>query len=106
MPSKIITDAFVRNVKSPRKDDKHKQLSFIHTLERGLALVLVVSYGGTRTFRVMTYLNGKPRSVKLGTYPGGRAHEDALLVPGLGNPRGKLFGRRYSLSWRAHRSNC
>jgi len=69
MPSKIITDAFVRNVKSPRKDDKHKQLSFIHTLERGLALVLVVSYGGTRTFRVMTYLNGKPRSVKLGTYP-------------------------------------
>ena len=30
-------------------------------------------------------------AVRLG-YPGGRAHEDALLVPGLGNPRGKLFG--------------
>jgi integrase len=38
-------------------------------MERGLALVLVNSYGGSRTFRVMTYKNGKPQSRKLGTYP-------------------------------------
>jgi integrase len=69
MPSKSITDAFVRNVKFPRKDDPHNQLTYIDTLERGLALVLVVSYGGTRTFRVMTYVNGKAQSTKLGTYP-------------------------------------
>jgi len=69
MPSKHITDAFVRNVKPPRKDAEQKQVAYIDTLERGLALVLVVSYGGTRTFRVMTYRNGKPHSIKLGTYP-------------------------------------
>ena len=62
MPSKHITDAFVRNVKRPRKDDLPNQVTYIDTLERGLALVLVVSYGGTRTFRVMTYVNGKARS--------------------------------------------
>jgi integrase len=69
MPSKKITDAFVRTVRFPKKDDKRKQVSYIHTLERGLALKLVVSYGGTRTFQVMTYDNGKAQSRKLGTYP-------------------------------------
>lgn len=69
MPSKSITDAFVRNVKLPRKDERPNQLSYFDTLERGLALVLTVSYGGTRTFNVMTYVDGKPRTRKLGTYP-------------------------------------
>jgi len=69
MPAKRITDAFVRTVKLPRKDDKPNQVAYIHTLERSLALVLVVSYGGSKTFRVLTYRNGKPRSKKLGTYP-------------------------------------
>ena len=75
MPSKSITDAFVRNVKPPRKDDLHKQVTYIDTLERGLALVLIVSYGGTRTFRVMTYVNGKAQSTKLGTYPNMKVKE-------------------------------
>ena len=69
MPSKAITDAFVRNIKLPRKDDKPPQISYIDTMERGLALVLVVSYGGSKTFRVMTYVDGKATSHKLGTYP-------------------------------------
>jgi hypothetical protein len=70
MPKKSITDAFVRNVKLPRKDDDNPpQVAYIDTMERGLALVLVVSYGGSKTFRVLTYRNGKPRSKKLGTYP-------------------------------------
>jgi integrase len=69
MPAKTITDAFVRNVKPPKQSAKHNQTTYIHTLERGLALVLVVSYGGTKSFRVLTYRNGKPHSVKLGTYP-------------------------------------
>ena len=70
MPGQNITDAFVRNAKPPRKDDKRQDV-YIDTLERGLALVLVVSYGGTKSFRVLTYRNGKPHSVKLpgGTYP-------------------------------------
>ncbi len=62
MPSKTITDAFVRNVRAISQ----KQIAYIDTLERGLALVLVVSYGGTKTFRVMTYLNGRAKTRKLG----------------------------------------
>ena len=31
--------------------------------------MLVVSYGGTKTFRMMTYVNGEAKSHKLGTYP-------------------------------------
>jgi integrase len=69
MPAKRLTDSAVRNVKLPSKDDKPNQLTFIDTLERGLALVCVVSYGGSRTFRCLTYRNGKPHSIKLGTYP-------------------------------------
>jgi integrase len=68
MPAKSITDAFVRNVKSPAPISQ-RQITYIDTLERGLALVLVVSYGGTKTFRVLTYRNGKARTLKLGTYP-------------------------------------
>jgi integrase len=68
MPAKNLTDTVVRNLKLPDKNGK-RQVSYIDTLERGLALVLVVSYGGSKTFRVMTYRNGKPHSVKLGTYP-------------------------------------
>src|SRR5262245_21295614 len=79
MPTQRLSDAFVRNVKLP---DPSKggppQVAYIDTRKRGLALVLVVSYGGTKTFRVMTYRDGidregrkirKPHTVKLGTYP-------------------------------------
>jgi integrase len=70
MASKHISDAFVRTVKPPRPDKGDKrQVTYIDTIERGLALVLVVSYGGTKAFRVLTYRNGRPHSVKLGTYP-------------------------------------
>jgi integrase len=69
MPAQSITDTFCRNVKPPRKDDKPNQATYTDTLERGLALVLIVSYGGSKTFRVLTYTNGKPHSRKLGTYP-------------------------------------
>jgi integrase len=69
MARKSITDAFIRHIKYPKKGDRPPQTTYIDTLERGLALVLVVSYGGTKTFRVLTYRNGKPQSTKLGTYP-------------------------------------
>jgi hypothetical protein len=69
MPAKSITDAFVRNVALPKREKGQRQIVYIDTMERGLALVLVVSYGGSRTFRVMTYSSGKPHTVKLGTYP-------------------------------------
>jgi len=68
MPVKSITDAFVRNLKAPNQISQ-RQITYIDTLERGLALVLVVSYGGTKTFRVLTYRNGKALTRKLGSYP-------------------------------------
>jgi Arm DNA-binding domain/Phage integrase central domain len=51
-------------------DPNLKQVAYIHTSEqRGLALMLVFSSQGTKAFRVLTYRNSKPHSVKLGTYP-------------------------------------
>jgi integrase len=70
MPAKTLTDAFVRTRKPPRPErGDPRQITYIDTLDRGLALVLVVSYGGAKTFRVLTYVNGKPVTRKLGTYP-------------------------------------
>jgi integrase len=70
MPAKRITDAFVRNLRPPNvSNGGSRQVTYIDTIERGLALVFVVSYGGSKTFRVLTYRNGKPHSQKLGTYP-------------------------------------
>jgi integrase len=69
MPAKSITDAFVRNVSLPNPEKGQRQIAYIDTIERGLALILVVGYGGSKTFRVMIYRNGKPRTKKLGSYP-------------------------------------
>jgi integrase len=106
MPAQNITDAWVRNItfpkaiealwqdrrdKAKKKDQPEppkptdKQITFIETLERGLALVLVVGYGGSKTFRVLTYRNGKPHSVKL---PGG-------LYPHMTVKQAKAKARKY-----------
>jgi integrase len=70
VPAKHITDAFIRNVRPPNPGKgSARQATYFDRIERGLALVLVVSYGGTKTFRVLTYRNGKPHSQKLGSYP-------------------------------------
>jgi integrase len=75
MPARHLTDAFVRSLKPPDPNKKNKkgkpikQVVYIDTTERGWALLLVVSYGGTKAFRALTYVNGKARSRKLGTYP-------------------------------------
>lgn len=39
-------------------------------MQRGCGLVLVASYGGSQTWRALTYHNGKAKTTKLGTYPG------------------------------------
>jgi len=82
MPAKHLTDAFVSNVKfkpmvktatrgkNEGKQVLQKQIAYIDNTERGWSLVLVVGYGGTKRFRVLNYVNGKPQSRKLGTYPG------------------------------------
>jgi hypothetical protein len=77
MPAAKITDAWVRNLTWVKAINQHrkggkpdpKQITFIDTIDRGLALVLVLGAGGTKAFRVMTYVRGKAQSTKIGTYP-------------------------------------
>ncbi|MBR0866384.1 hypothetical protein ACVIWV_007609 [Bradyrhizobium diazoefficiens] len=76
MPAKKITEAWVRNLTWAKAINRHggaetgkKQVTFIDTIDRGLALVLVLSSGGTKAWRVITYANGKAQSRKIGTYP-------------------------------------
>ena len=83
MPSQKLTDAWVRNLtwtkslnaylKGKDRGDRPppKQIAYIDTMDRGVALVLVLSSGGTRAWRVLTYENGKAisRKIKGGTYP-------------------------------------
>ena len=78
MPVKELTDAFLRTLTWTRalKDVPEaegerpiKQITYLNRLDRGLSLVLVYSAGGTKAFRVLTYVNGKPKTRKLGIYP-------------------------------------
>jgi integrase len=70
MPSANITEAWIKKVKPPAKHASPNQITYFHRIQTGLALMLVVSYGGTKRFRVMTYdANGKGHSYKLGMYP-------------------------------------
>jgi integrase len=82
MPAQKITDAWIRNLTWARASNRYlrkksnepptkeiKQLTFIDTLDRGVALVCVLGSGGTKAWRVLTYEGGKPVSRKLGTFP-------------------------------------
>lgn len=45
------------------------QVEFFERLERGRTLVLRLSYGGTKAWRVVYYRSGRPRAKTLGKYP-------------------------------------
>jgi integrase len=44
-------------------------VQYFEHLKKGRSLVLNVSYGGTRNWRVLYYQNGRPKSQSLGSYP-------------------------------------
>jgi integrase len=75
--TKSLNIAEKKRAQRQAKPDKGKrtykpirQVVFLDNLDRGLSLMLVVSYGGTKSFRVLTYVDGKPQpSYKLGIYP-------------------------------------
>lgn len=46
-----------------------RQVSYLCYLQRGLSLQLVISYGGSKSWRALTYRDGKPHYWKLGNYP-------------------------------------
>ncbi|WP_292354507.1 integrase family protein [Mesorhizobium sp.] len=64
-----FTERWIKHLRLPLKTDKPNQWSFLERLERGRSLVLVVSHGGTKSWRALWYEAGKPKSAKLGTYP-------------------------------------
>src|SRR4249920_3089608 len=66
MPTKKLSDVFLRSVKLPTDQ---AQVSFFDTLTRGCALVATIGKAGTKTLSVMTYVKGKPKIAKLGHYP-------------------------------------
>ena len=66
MPSvKTFTRLGVERLKPPKGK---AQVSYFQTLERGVALVLVVG-SQTKTWRCLTYSGGKAQSIKLGRFP-------------------------------------
>ena len=64
-----FTQQGVERMKSPKKTDKPNRKDKIHTIRRGLALDLRVSYSGSKTWRVLHYVNGRPRYEIIGTFP-------------------------------------
>lgn len=69
-----FTDAFVRDLGKPTKG----QWQLMAKLDRGLSLMLAVSYGGTKSWRCVRYENSKPIVTKLGVWEPG--HADHLDV--------------------------
>jgi len=81
MPSQKLSDEWVRNLtweraleayfKTKDRGDKPppKQIVYFDKMERGLALQLVMSLGGTKALRVVTYVGPKATTYKLGTFP-------------------------------------
>ncbi|HEX2447359.1 MAG TPA: Arm DNA-binding domain-containing protein, partial [Methyloceanibacter sp.] len=64
-----FTQVGVRTLRIPKKSDKPNRYRKIAKIKRGLGLVLLVSYSGTKTWRVLYYVKGKPRTKRLGTFP-------------------------------------
>src|SRR6478752_1928221 len=62
MPKKTFTDLWVQNIKLNKGE---KQTIYFDTKER---LVLVVGINA-KTWRLLTYVNGKAKTIKLGRYP-------------------------------------
>ena len=61
-----FTKLGVERMKAPPKPQR---VDKIHTIHRGLGLALRVSYSGSKTWRALYYVNGKPRTETLGKFP-------------------------------------
>src|SRR5271157_1740148 len=62
----VFTEASLKRLRLPPEGE---QVDYVERLKRGRTLVLRISYGGTRAWRVGYYINGKPRAKTLGHYP-------------------------------------
>lgn len=64
-----FTQQGVKRMKAPAKTAKPNRIDKIDTITRGLGLALRVSYTGSKTWRALYYVNGKPRTATLGKFP-------------------------------------
>ena len=62
----VFNDRWLKAQPTPTKAEGQK--SYAEKQVEG-SLVISLSYGGSKTWRAVYYVNGKPRSAKLGTYP-------------------------------------
>lgn len=73
----VFTPASVAKLKPPAEG----QVEFFQKLERGLTLVLRLSYGGTKAWRVVYYVSGHPRVKTIGRFdPGHSKHLDVAAA--------------------------
>ncbi|MFY9697770.1 MAG: Arm DNA-binding domain-containing protein, partial [Rhodoplanes sp.] len=63
--STYFTQEGVRKLKPPATG----QVDHFEKLNRGLTLMLRVSYGGTKAWRVITYSKGRARARTIGHFP-------------------------------------
>jgi len=61
-----FTQRGVAKLKAPPKP---KRLDKISKIDRGLVLALRVSYSGAKTWRILYYINGRPRYQTIGKFP-------------------------------------
>jgi integrase len=61
-----FTQVGVTRLRVPKSPNRYRKIAKI---KRGLGLVLLVSYSGSKTWRVLYYVNGKPRTKWLGEFP-------------------------------------
>ena len=61
-----FTELGVRKLKAPPKPQR---IDKIDTITRGLGLALRISYSGSKTWRVLYYVNGRPSTKTLGKFP-------------------------------------
>lgn len=87
MPAKSdyqFTELGVRKLKPPPKP---QQRDYYERLKKGISLLLRVSYGGQKTWRVVYYNEGKATSEKLGFYgDGGLSVQEARKAAERFNP--------------------
>ncbi|MFO1099274.1 MAG: tyrosine-type recombinase/integrase [Xanthobacteraceae bacterium] len=65
----FFTEKGVRDLELPPKGPKEFQKDYFQKLNRGLTLVLRVSYGGTKAWRIVTYEKGRAKARTLGHFP-------------------------------------
>jgi integrase len=64
--STVFTEGSVKRLPLPQQGE---QIDYFQKLERGLTLALRISYGGTKSWRVLYYKGGKPRVQTIGRWP-------------------------------------